>query len=104
LRREPLYRCPHRLNRRDEFAARLLGVPASTELRKKLFLLLESQKYGQFMFTSCGWFFAEVTGIEPVQNMLYAYKALSLCEDYLSPVSKRVFSKSLRKRRAISAN
>ncbi len=83
------------LTGRDEFAARLLGVPASTELRKKLFLLLESQKYGQFMFTSCGWFFAEVTGIEPVQNMLYAYKALSLCEDYLSPGFKASFLKEL---------
>ncbi|MCF7929709.1 MAG: DUF3536 domain-containing protein [Spirochaetales bacterium] len=49
-----------------------------------LLFLLEGMKYAQFMFTSCGWFFAEINSIEPVQNMRYAYKAFLLYRRYLS--------------------
>ncbi|MCK4799013.1 MAG: DUF3536 domain-containing protein [Spirochaetes bacterium] len=42
--------------------------------------LLESQKYALFMYTSCAWFFTELTGIETVQNIKYAYKAITLIE------------------------
>jgi alpha-amylase/alpha-mannosidase (GH57 family) len=40
--------------------------------------LLEAQKYMQFAFTSCGWFFSEISGIETVQNIMYAGRALQL--------------------------
>jgi alpha-amylase/alpha-mannosidase (GH57 family) len=40
--------------------------------------LLESQKYMLFAFTSCGWFFSDVTGIETIQNISYASRALWL--------------------------
>ena len=40
--------------------------------------LLESQKYMQFAFTSCGWFFSDIGGIETVQNLSYACRALQL--------------------------
>ncbi len=43
-----------------------------------LMSLLEGQKYRMYMFTSCGWFFSDITGIEPVQNIRYALKALKL--------------------------
>jgi len=34
--------------------------------------LCEAQKYMLFSFTSCGWFFADISGIETVQNLMYA--------------------------------
>ena len=85
---------------RDDFAAGVLGKDSSPGKKKKLFRLLESQKYAQYMFTSCGWFFADVTGVEPIQNMLYAYKALGLCEDLLSPGFRETFLKALEKARS----
>ncbi len=40
--------------------------------------LLEAQKYSLFSFTSCGWFFSDISGIETVQNLAYACRALQL--------------------------
>lgn len=40
--------------------------------------LLEMQKFGMYMFTSCAWFFADVSGLEAVQNLKYAARAIEL--------------------------
>jgi len=40
--------------------------------------LLEAQKYALFSFTSCGWFFSDISGIESIQNLAYACRALQL--------------------------
>ena len=40
--------------------------------------LLEMQRNGMLMFTSCGWFFDEISGIETVQDLMYAARALQL--------------------------
>lgn len=47
--------------------------------------LLEAQKYSMFTYTSCGWFFNDVSGLEPVQNMRYAARAIQLVEDMSAP-------------------
>jgi alpha-amylase/alpha-mannosidase (GH57 family) len=39
---------------------------------------LEAQKYMLFAFTSCGWFFSDISGIETVQNIAYAGRAIAL--------------------------
>ena len=41
-------------------------------------MLLEMQKNALFMYTSCGWFFDEISGLETVQIMQYACRALEL--------------------------
>lgn len=41
--------------------------------------LLEMQRHAMLMFTSCGWFFDELSGIEPVQVLQYAARAVQLC-------------------------
>jgi alpha-amylase/alpha-mannosidase (GH57 family) len=43
--------------------------------------LLESQRWGHMMFTSCGWFFDDIAGLEPVQNLRFAARALELARD-----------------------
>jgi len=40
--------------------------------------LLEAQRNSQLMFTSCGWFFNDISGIETTQLMKYAARALEL--------------------------
>ena len=40
--------------------------------------LLEMQRHCMLMYTSCGWFFDEISGIETVQILQYAARALEL--------------------------
>ncbi len=40
--------------------------------------LLEAQLMTLYMFTSCGWFFDEISGLEPLQNLSYALRAMEL--------------------------
>jgi alpha-amylase/alpha-mannosidase (GH57 family) len=65
-----------------EFKVHLVeyGVPAGCSDKDAMALkrLLEAQKYMLFAFTSCGWFFSDVSGIETVQNIMYAGRALQL--------------------------
>jgi alpha-amylase/alpha-mannosidase (GH57 family) len=46
--------------------------------------LLELQRYLMLMYTSCGWFFDDVSGIETVQVIQYAGRALQLAEQLFS--------------------
>ncbi|HEX2958126.1 MAG TPA: DUF3536 domain-containing protein [Chitinispirillaceae bacterium] len=39
---------------------------------------LEAQKFMLYSFTSCGWFFSEISGLETMQNLSYACRALQL--------------------------
>jgi hypothetical protein len=44
------------------------------EVRK----LLEAQKFMLYSFTSCAWFFSDIGGIEAMQNLAYAARALQM--------------------------
>jgi len=46
--------------------------------RPSALMLLEMQRNALLMYTSCGWFFDEISGIETVQIMHYAARALEL--------------------------
>ena len=50
----------------------------SDEERVKAMELLEIQRQAMLMYTSCGWFFTELSGIETVQIMKYAARAMQL--------------------------
>ncbi len=52
--------------------------------------LLELQRHAMLMFTSCGWFFDDVSGLETVQVIQYAGRALQL--------AKRVFGNGMEPR------
>ncbi len=54
-----------------------LSESQQIELRK----LLEMQRHAMLMYTSCGWFFDDLAGIETVQTMQYAGRALQLFEE-----------------------
>ena len=58
----------------DQHAARTLS-----ELERITVLeLMELERHTQLMYTSCGWFFDEVSGIETVQVIAYAGRVLQL--------------------------
>ncbi len=42
--------------------------------------LMEIQRQAQLMYTSCGWFFSELSGIETLQIIQYAARAIELAE------------------------
>ena len=73
-----LDRSPERLD--AFFAAHARGVldpAARVEARK----LLELERNRLLMYTSCGWFFDEISAIEPVQILRYAAMALQYLND-----------------------
>ena len=43
--------------------------------------LLEMQRHAMLMFTSCGWFFDDLSGIETVQILQYAARAIQLGQE-----------------------
>ena len=44
--------------------------------------LLEMQRHGLLMYTSCGWFFDEISGLETTQCLRYAARALQLARNF----------------------
>lgn len=65
-----------------EFKGHLVKNGAAAQITDedamKVRRLLEAQKYMLFAFTSCGWFFSDISGIETVQNIAYAGRAIAL--------------------------
>jgi len=47
-----------------------------------LLRLLEMQHHAMLMFTSCGWFFDELAGIEATQDLMYASRAIQLASQF----------------------
>jgi alpha-amylase/alpha-mannosidase (GH57 family) len=52
------------------------GLSVDEELRART--LLEAQRNSLLMFTSCGWFFSDLAGIETVQILKYASRLMEL--------------------------
>jgi alpha-amylase/alpha-mannosidase (GH57 family) len=65
----------------DKFISQTAGRPLDEDNRIAFLKLLEMQRNAMLMYTSCGWFFNHVTGIETVQVIKYAARAIQLCRD-----------------------
>lgn len=50
------------------------------EARQRALELLELQRHAMLMYTSCGWFFDDIGGLEAVQVLRYAARAIQLGE------------------------
>ncbi|MCL2207939.1 MAG: DUF3536 domain-containing protein [Fibromonadales bacterium] len=74
---------PENSERKEDFAAGLLRSYAEKEDKVNLFSLLEMQKFCLYSYTSCGWFFNDIEGLEPVQNMRYCLRAIELLKKFL---------------------
>ena len=63
----------------------------------KFLKLLEIQHHAMLMYTSCAWFFDEVTGIETLQDILYAARAIQLYRDITGTDHEAAFLELLAK-------
>ncbi|HJT17975.1 MAG TPA: DUF3536 domain-containing protein, partial [Thermoanaerobaculia bacterium] len=68
------------LDRSDENVERFVKLHATEPKVTQILELLELQRNAMLMYTSCGWFFNDVSGIETVQILAYAGRVLQLAE------------------------
>ncbi len=66
---------------RERFLTHHCTNGAGAERQVTVWKLLEMQRHLMLMYTSCGWFFDELSGIETVQVIQYAARAVQLAED-----------------------
>jgi alpha-amylase/alpha-mannosidase (GH57 family) len=74
----------------DFLAAETAGL-ADTQALELARVLLEVQSNAMSMFTSCGWFFYDVSRIETVQILRYAARTLELLENIGLPLPKEAY-------------
>jgi hypothetical protein len=72
-------------DRLESFLARHQRVALDATARLEVRRLLELQRNRLLMFTSCGWFFDEISSIEPVQILRYAAMAIQYLADLGGP-------------------
>jgi len=62
----------------ERFLAQHAPRPLAREEKTRALKLLEMQRHALLMYTSCGWFFDDLTNIETLQIIQYAGRALQL--------------------------
>jgi hypothetical protein len=65
----------------DRFFAENQSHSLTEAERVRALELMEMQRHAQLMYTSCGWFFDDISGIETVQVIAYAARVLQLAQD-----------------------
>jgi alpha-amylase/alpha-mannosidase (GH57 family) len=78
---------------RDDFAARWFEPGADPVLA---FTLLEAQRNAMLMYTSCGWFFYDLAGLETVQVLRYAARVCDLLAEAGEPSPEPALLAALR--------
>ena len=86
----------------DRFLAEQSGRALSPAERVRALQLLELQRHAQLMYTSCGWFFDDLGGIEATQIVQYAGRALQLAEELFGPGLEEPFLERLSRARSNS--
>jgi alpha-amylase/alpha-mannosidase (GH57 family) len=84
----------------NRFFEKVQKKKLSKEERINAIKLLEIQRQSMLMFTSCGWFFCEISGIETVQILKYAARAIQLAEEFGDKDLETVFVNTLEKARS----
>jgi alpha-amylase/alpha-mannosidase (GH57 family) len=73
------------LNRRADNVEKFFNEQATHQLspdeRIRALKLMEMQRHAMLMYTSCGWFFDELSGIETTQIIQYAARAIQLYQE-----------------------
>lgn len=83
------------LDRSPAKVAQFLAQQASHKLNKAeriaTLKLLELQRQAMLMYTSCGWFFDELSGLETVQVIQYAGRAVQLAQELFGDETESQF-------------
>ncbi len=89
------------LDRREETIEDFLKSHSTRELSKeeksRVLKLIEIQRHAMLMYTSCGWFFDEISGPETIQVMEYASMAMQRTEEILGLSLEPLFLSDLEK-------
>jgi alpha-amylase/alpha-mannosidase (GH57 family) len=64
----------------DRFFSAQQSHPLDQAERIRALVLMEMQRNAQLMYTSCGWFFDDISGIETVQIIAYAARVIQLAQ------------------------
>ncbi len=83
-------------NIRNFFKSFGLDTPAPQD-RTRLLQLLELQRHCMLMYTSCGWFFDDIAGIETLQILQYAARAVQIAERVFAQTFETPFLERLAK-------
>ncbi len=81
----------------DRFFDRHAAKRLTDQERIDALKLLEIQRHALLMYTSCGWFFDELSGIETVQVIQYAGRAIQLAQHFCGEVLEPGFLEVLQK-------
>jgi alpha-amylase/alpha-mannosidase (GH57 family) len=89
------------LDRSPEIREKFFAAQARRELnggeKITVFKLLELQRHAMLMYTSCGWFFDELSGIETVQVIQYAARVIQLANEVFGEDFEPAFLERLEK-------
>jgi alpha-amylase/alpha-mannosidase (GH57 family) len=75
----------------QQFLSRHAAHELSEAEKARALKLLELQRHAMLMYTSCGWFFDELSGIETVQVLQYAGRAVQLAQELFGAGMERRF-------------
>jgi alpha-amylase/alpha-mannosidase (GH57 family) len=89
-----LERSPARVRK---FFERHAARPLNRDERTRVLKLMELQRHAMLMYTSCGWFFSDISGQETVQVLQYAGRAIQLSKDALGMELESEFVEMLEK-------
>jgi alpha-amylase/alpha-mannosidase (GH57 family) len=64
----------------DTFLARHAKRPLQADERERVLQIMELERHAQLMYTSCGWFFDDISGIETTQIIGYACRVIELAQ------------------------
>ncbi len=82
---------------RERFLEKHRRRDLSEEEKIRTCKLLELQRHAMLMYTSCGWFFDELSGIETVQVIQYAGRAIQLAQELFGDDLENRFLEKLAK-------
>lgn len=85
---------------REEFLRALAPRELSRDETGRALLFLELQRNTLLMYTSCGWFFSDLGGIEPIQILKYAARAIDLMNQLGLPSPRQRFLETLSEARS----
>src|SRR5262249_11110823 len=80
---------------KDAFFGQHSKRALSTEERTEALRLLELERHLMLMYTSCGWFFDELTGPATLQILQYAARALQLSQQVTGADQEEAFLERL---------
>ncbi|HRJ28547.1 MAG TPA: DUF3536 domain-containing protein [Cyclobacteriaceae bacterium] len=86
------------LKRNDDTIRKFLKDHCAKDVEQnKVFRLMEMQRNALLMYTSCGWFFDEISGIETIQILQYACRAIQLLHQTAGADFEEEFIRKLEK-------